>query len=238
MSTLFLVRHGQASFLSSDYDRLSPAGEEQAKKLGLWLAKTGQRIDSVFTGPRVRQRRTAEIAGETYAASNVGAYPDPVLVPELDEYQAEDLLKRYLADVRHDDPLAGHVRAFHEAIEFRERVRHADRLLGALLRRWVDGEVVTEGIETFAEFRARVARALDTVTATGGGRTVLAFTSGGFIGAAVANVLRADDHAAVDLGLMCHNAAYAEIVWTGARRSLRHFNAKPHLDDPGAWTHR
>ena len=30
MSQLILVRHGQAAFLSDNYDQLSPLGEEQA----------------------------------------------------------------------------------------------------------------------------------------------------------------------------------------------------------------
>ena len=34
MGTLVLVRHGQASFMAAEYDRLSPTGEAQARKLG------------------------------------------------------------------------------------------------------------------------------------------------------------------------------------------------------------
>ena len=34
MSTLYLIRHGQASYGEADYDRLSPRGVEQAKAVG------------------------------------------------------------------------------------------------------------------------------------------------------------------------------------------------------------
>jgi len=34
MSTLFLVRQRQASFFEENYDRLSPLGEDQARRLG------------------------------------------------------------------------------------------------------------------------------------------------------------------------------------------------------------
>ncbi len=34
MGTLYLVRHGQASFGSDDYDRLSPLGQRQSQRLG------------------------------------------------------------------------------------------------------------------------------------------------------------------------------------------------------------
>ena len=38
MGTIYLVRHGQASFGSDDYDQLSPLGEEQSWHLGQWLS--------------------------------------------------------------------------------------------------------------------------------------------------------------------------------------------------------
>ncbi len=38
MSSLFLVRHGQASFLERNYDKLSAKGEEQARILGRYWA--------------------------------------------------------------------------------------------------------------------------------------------------------------------------------------------------------
>ena len=45
MSRLFLVRHGQASFLSDDYDRLSPLGLEQSRRLGQHWLQAGIEID-------------------------------------------------------------------------------------------------------------------------------------------------------------------------------------------------
>ena len=60
MGIVHLVRHGQASFGSADYDVLSPEGEEQARLLGLALA--GLQPDRVVHGSLVRQRRTASIA--------------------------------------------------------------------------------------------------------------------------------------------------------------------------------
>jgi len=47
MSEIFFVRHGQASFGSDDYDRLSPLGVRQAKILARYLAQTGKIFDAV-----------------------------------------------------------------------------------------------------------------------------------------------------------------------------------------------
>ena len=41
MSTILLVRHGQASFGAADYDNLSPTGHEQSRVLGAALAARG-----------------------------------------------------------------------------------------------------------------------------------------------------------------------------------------------------
>src|ERR1700756_1497898 len=59
MSTLFLVRHGQASFLERNYDKLSTKGETQARMLGEYWAGLNLQFDCVYSGPRVRQRETA-----------------------------------------------------------------------------------------------------------------------------------------------------------------------------------
>src|SRR5947209_20451103 len=90
MGTLVLVRHGQASFLAADYDKLSPAGETQAELLGRHWARLHERIDRVCSGPRVRQRRTAEIAVAAMRASGRDV-PEVEIVGGLDELQADGL---------------------------------------------------------------------------------------------------------------------------------------------------
>ena len=44
MGTLYLVRHGQASFGADDYDVLSPLGHQQALRLGEDFAAKGMEI--------------------------------------------------------------------------------------------------------------------------------------------------------------------------------------------------
>ena len=59
---LVLVRHGQASALSGDYDQLSELGREQSKRLGPWLARWARDPAHVLVGPRRRHRETYEEA--------------------------------------------------------------------------------------------------------------------------------------------------------------------------------
>ena len=50
MSSILLVRHGQASFGAADYDNLSDVGHEQSRVLGAALAARGVSPDVVVAG--------------------------------------------------------------------------------------------------------------------------------------------------------------------------------------------
>ena len=58
MAHIYLVRHGQASFGSDNYDQLSSLGFEQARLLGQWFAHTRQSFGQVVTGGMARHRQT------------------------------------------------------------------------------------------------------------------------------------------------------------------------------------
>jgi broad specificity phosphatase PhoE len=64
MSTLYLIRHGQASFRVADDDDLSAAGRQLARLLGDFFVRFGIRFDAVSSGTLRRQRQTA---GEVHA---------------------------------------------------------------------------------------------------------------------------------------------------------------------------
>src|SRR5438034_230954 len=50
------------------------------------------RFDEVYTGPRVRQSETAALAGEAFAKAGL-PWPQARMLPELDEHQADRLIK-------------------------------------------------------------------------------------------------------------------------------------------------
>src|SRR5260370_7150293 len=93
MGHMFVVRHGQASDFEDNYYRLSSLGEKQARLLGEIWARRGLRIDRVFSGPRVRQQRTAEIAAEA------GGPPSPGGVDGRGERGVEPLFREALPQV-------------------------------------------------------------------------------------------------------------------------------------------
>ena len=62
MGSIFLIRHGQASFGADDYDVLSPVGVRQAEVLGEHLEQLGIAFDRCVSGSLRRQQHTANAA--------------------------------------------------------------------------------------------------------------------------------------------------------------------------------
>lgn len=238
MSTLWLVRHAQASFLETDYDVLSALGHEQARQLGDHFVALGISFDRVVAGPRRRQQHTAELVVEAMRASGVTT-PDVELLDALDEYRAEELAA-HLPELAAKHPDLGElVHELGQAGDRRARGRAFERVTQRVLGMWADGALETASVESFVAFRGRLEQALDVLAnpeATG--QSVAAFSSGGSIGALVASVLGASPRTALELGWNLNNASFTEIVWSGRRRSLRRFNVLSHLPDRATWTHR
>jgi broad specificity phosphatase PhoE len=63
MALVYLIRHGQASFGTSNYDVLSEAGQLQGKIVGDELRRRGVQPAQVWSGTLKRQRETALAAG-------------------------------------------------------------------------------------------------------------------------------------------------------------------------------
>ena len=90
MGTLYLVRHGQASFGADDYDQLSPLGWRQARRLGAYWRErlgSGLALDAVLTGTLRRH-------AQSYAAiaQALAGMPQPLVWPGLDEYDGDALI--------------------------------------------------------------------------------------------------------------------------------------------------
>jgi broad specificity phosphatase PhoE len=243
MSTLTLVRHGQASFFATDYDMLSDLGNTQGRLLGEYWAGRRVQFDAIFTGPRLRQRQTAEQVRCAYHAAGL-ALPEPVVLDELDEYDLDGLRHRLApALARHDAAFAALLERYRASQDDGERERRFQKMFEVLVGHWQEGSALPREldvtIESWESFRARVARGLRRMVATPGrGVQIVAFTSGGFIGTAVQTVLEAPDRAALELSWRLRNGALCEFVFTRDRLSLDSFNTLPYLEDPALRTYR
>lgn len=241
MATLVLVRHGQASFLSDDYDRLSPLGELQARLLGAAWARSGLVPTRVIVGPRRRQRDTATLAGQSCVAAGC-SWPAAEHVDAFDEHHVQELLTELLPDIAAEHvEIAEGAAAVANADSRRARARATELLLQQVMRLWAADELrsVDGRIERWREFEERVEGAMrDAMARAEGGARIAVFSSGGAIGVAVGRLLAADAERCLELGWSVQNSSVSEVRFSGDRVSLSRFNCVGHLDDPAHWTYR
>ena len=86
MATLYLVRHGQASFAAENYDRLSELGRRQSVWLGEYFAERGIEFSRAVCGTLERQRETARAILETMGSELTAAEH-----PDWNEFSGEEI---------------------------------------------------------------------------------------------------------------------------------------------------
>jgi broad specificity phosphatase PhoE len=220
VSTLFLIRHGQASFGAERYDVLSEIGARQGRRLGEHLAAAGVALDGLYAGPRERHKDTARALSEA-ALSGGLRLPEVELLEEFDEYPFDELLTKLPGEV---------LASIDEAIRARlgDGRRRFQALFEDVMERWRRGEIPAS--EGFSAFVARVSRGLDRVReAQGRGKRVAVVTSAGPISIAMKLALALDDAVALRLGFVLANASVTELRYREGELALVAFNATGHL---------
>jgi broad specificity phosphatase PhoE len=220
MPTLYLVRHGQASFGAADYDQLSPLGEQQAQALGAYFQRKGLRFDAVYTGTLRRHR-------QTYAgiAQGMGASAPARERSGLNEYDSAAVLAAI-----HPEPLSTE--------RTPENYRKHFRLLRDGLAAWMQGSVQPEGMSAYPEFVRGITDVLDEVRQEFGAQEharILVCSSGGPISTAVGHVLGTAPETTIELNLRIRNASLTELAFTPKRHMLVTYNTLPHLEDQPDW---
>jgi len=239
MSRLFLVRHGQASFLERNYDRLSSRGEAQSRILGEYWAGLSLCFDRVYSGPRVRQRETARIVGDVYRQAG-RAWPEPEVLESFDEFQAEVVIERCLPGLIDTDPDVRRMhQAFTDAGTRPEQFKTFQRMFEVVIGRWAEGQIPLDGIEPWPAFCSRVQSGLLQLASNGSrGQQIVIFSSGGPVGVAMQRALGLSTEATLKAAWMVRNCAYSEFLFSAGRFTLSSYNATPHFTDPELITYR
>ena len=211
MGTLYLVRHGQASFGADNYDQLSDLGQRQCHQLGRYFASKGRRFDTVISGTLQRQ-----IQSQQAIASGLGQASEALRLPGLNEYDSHAVIS------------AVHPQALAKP-NTPELYRHHFRVLRQGLAAWMAGQTQPVGMPTYADFVAGVAAAMDHVRSQCEGE-VLMVGSGGPIATAVGLVLGVAPAVTIDLNMRIRNSAVTEFHFNPKRHALVSYNTLPHLD--------
>lgn len=204
MASIYLIRHGQASFGHDDYDQLSDLGMAQAKLLGTSLAQKMAQPTKVITGTMLRHQQTAQqallafqtgneplanrkhLAGSEHVTASEHVTTSEHLLAQnhsafsveqdacWNEYAHQEILGAY--DERFATP-AG-IRAFLKSSEHPEKQFLS--LFNQAVARWMSGEFDADYSETWAGFKGRLQQGLSALLSSLESKDeVLVFTSGG-----------------------------------------------------------
>ncbi|MGH8456639.1 MAG: histidine phosphatase family protein [Stenotrophobium sp.] len=224
MTTLILVRHGQAAFGSSNYDQLSPLGARQARALGEWWARLKFTADAFYSGSMSRQQDTARHTLDALGAPTTAVQTHA----GFNEYGFEGILRAYIPLVAREHPELGIERggfykspkmfqaAFEKAIAF-----------------WLqDRSHEHKAFESWREFSGRVTAGLREITPPARER-VVAFTSGGVIAVALREALGLTDEMTFRMNWRIYNGSMHSFRVGSRGLSLLGFNNIAHLELSG-----
>ena len=214
MPAIYLLRHGQASFGTDDYDVLSALGARQAEVAAQEFARRGVANPVVVSGTLKRQQDTAAIVARALGA-------------ELDESDARwnEMPAHGLVDawLGGDGNSAGLTSA-----EFQVH-------LDAAMRSWIDSDA-----PDWRAFRDGTTQALtDLGRRVPSGRAAIVATSSGVTAAVCAALLGTGASGVIDLNRVSINASITTIAASERGLSLLSFNDHAHfLADRSLLTNR
>ena len=225
MASIYLIRHGQASFGQENYDQLSELGQQQAMRLGQVLSQRLPRFDAVCLGTMKRHRQTAE-----NCLSEFGQKLDdlsPVFDQGWNEYDHQDILARLRPEFataasmndflrQQPNPKQAFETGFNDAID-----------------RWISGEH-DDYVESWQDYTSRVHGALSkTVDNPGGAKNIAVFTSGGPISLVSQHLLGVSEEKIMLMNWTLMNCGVTKLVSTGSRLFVASLNEHTHFEGTG-----
>lgn len=220
MATLYLFRHGQASFGAADYDKLSELGCRQAEVLGHYLRDQGIQLDAAYSGGLLRQRETTVLA----LASQ------PVEVPHHIDERFDEV--RNDEQIKHLVPVVAKANPQIQALVDKGLSSSKDyqKVIEAVFTHWASPDCDEPRIQSWAEYSGAVHAALrDVMAAQGSGKTVGVFTSGGTIATIVTQVLGLTGEHAYKFYEPIFNCSVTQLFYSGDKVSLSYFNDRSFL---------
>jgi len=228
MSDIYLIRHGQASFGSENYDKLSEKGIFQAKILGRHLANMEIKFDAIYSGEMERQKKTADGIVTEYRRKNLFV-PEPVADASWNEYDSTAIWESQTAMMLKDDPTL--FDGF-DANHIDEKAFQA--IFSNAMERWISGKYDAPGAVSWNAFKNRVTGGLNRLMKTwGSSKKIAVFSSAGAISVATQMALDLSDAKTIDLSWQLINASVTRLKYNDGKMILSGFNDIGPLESMG-----
>lgn len=224
MGSIYLIRHGQASFGADDYDVLSPIGIRQAEVLGKHLSDLEIRFDRCLSGDLRRQQDTAKHTLQQLSANGWVA-PSIEIDSAFNEFDADAVIRSLLPGLLPEEPEA--LAILRNGAQNRAEFQ---RLFARIIQRWVSGDYPVAGLESWTSFVARVAAGLQRILIQAQSTDNIAvFTSGGTITALLRLITAVPAEKAFELNWQIVNTSLSRLKFRATEVALASFNSQVHL---------
>ena len=145
MTTIYLIRHGQASFGAESYDKLSPNGELQAKVLGRYFDSILKETPYVVAGSMQRHQQTATLALNE-------CFPEAEIITDSawNEFNHQQVFAQY-------EPRFNDVEFLkQESAKEKSPRAYLAKIFDGAINRWTGGDYHDDYEETWPNFKQRV----------------------------------------------------------------------------------
>lgn len=235
MIVFHLIRHGQASFGSDNYDQLSDLGAVQAQRLGEHLQLQEQAFHAVFTGTLKRHQQTWNNIQQ--GAQGSLNHLDAIQMAEFNELDAERLIKKVLPKMIMKNPALAE-----QVLKAQSDYAASKKLFEGIVNGWISGDIVHEKMGTWPEFKQRVVNTLLQLADEHAHdeekpKHIAVVTSGGPI-TAVYHYIQEQQGAEVEsiLDWSLENSSVNRFHFNGEGLVLGDYNLCDHLDDDSRTT--
>ncbi|PJI30780.1 histidine phosphatase family protein [Acinetobacter pseudolwoffii] len=216
MTTIYLIRHGQASFGAESYDKLSPNGELQAKLLGRYFDEILKEAPYVVAGSMQRHQQTAQLAlAECFPES------EPVTDSAWNEFNHQQVFAQY-------EPRFNQPELLKEDVSQHANPRaYLSKIFEGAIERWTGGDYHHEYEESWPDFKQRVEMALQHLCddlAEKKPRYAVVFTSGGVISVAAGKILGLSPNKTFALNWAITNTSMTTLRLVGNQPQLLSLN--------------
>ena len=220
MASIYLIRHGQASFGAANYDQLSPLGQRQADVTGEFCATVGLRFDAAFAGTLSRQRETGErvLAGQD-------SHVELSIDARFNEINNDEQIEALLPGLCENDAALSAIAAKDKLVS-----KDYQKIIDAVFNAWVSPDCPASNIVSWPNYRdAAHAAVREVMASVGAGKNTAIFTSGGTIATIVGLVLGVAHTGFYQFYEPVMNCSITRLIYSSDRISLSNFNDVGHL---------
>jgi len=223
MASIYLIRHGQASFGQENYDQLSELGHQQSELVGQAMSERIERFDAVHLGTLHRHQQTAEACLGQFTQSH--DQNSMCIDAGWNEYDHQNIL----AQLRPELETAASTEQF---VRQQSNPKQAyEQIFVDAIDRWASGKYDEEYIESWTDYSQRVRTVFDKVAQSSVGlKNVAVFTSGGPISLVSQSLLGVAAEKIMQLNWTLVNCGVTKLVSTGSRVFLASLNEHVHFE--------